>query len=202
MGDSPCEIGVAPFLTVEAEETDDAANLSPIYTAMEKRTVRKSGNLTCSGCPEDFCFLCCYTSTSDCEVDLRAHILSLSEQGQEVTVIANAIHSIYESSIRKTLIHEKSNGTMIEAPEWSPESIRRHLLLSPEFAEVFKNYEHYLFKSLIVRQAETIVNPQGRVNPEMAKTLLATIKQYSEYRCKTLEPATKRRRGGQNEIPT
>lgn len=189
------DAGAAPFLVVEEEKTS-AKNLAPIYSTGDGKKMNK-GNLTCSG-SDEFCFLCCYCSTVDCEVDLRAHIGELAEQGQEVTTIANAVRSIYKRSIQPTLLHVLEDGTEVKSPEWSIQSIRRHLLLSGEYGSIFQSYENYLMKSIIVRQAEAIVEEGGTVNDDKAKLLLASVKMYSEYRAKTCPPAAKRQKTGIN----
>ena len=76
-------------------------------------------------------------STEECEVDLRAHITELAERGSEVIVIARAVHSIYESAIRPTLVHVDDEGNKIRSPEWSLTSIKKHLLLSGEYESIF-----------------------------------------------------------------
>lgn len=186
--------GAAPFLVVD--NTAPPVKLAPIYSTGHGKNMNK-GNLTCSG-SDEFCFLCCYCSTADCEVDLRAHIAELAEQGQEVTTISNAVRSIYKRSIQPSLLHVLEDGTEVQSPEWSVQSIRRHLLLSGEYSTIFQSYENYLLKSIIVRQAESIVEEGGTVNDEKTKLLLASVKMYSEYRAKTCPPAAKRQKTGIN----
>jgi len=187
--------GSEPFLVVEDAATNGP--LTPIYSITKGR-VPVTGNLTCSGTNE-FCFLCSYCSTVDCEVDLRAHIHELAAQGQEVCTIASAVHSVYNRSIRDTLVHTLEDGTTVERPEWSPQSIKRHLLLSGEYNSIFKTYEQFLYKSIIVRQAEEIVNSTGSVDESKTKALLASLKSFSEYRVKTGEPPAKRFKQGINQ---
>lgn len=187
-----------PFLMVGEDEKKE---LVPIYSALTKRTTSTSGNLTCSG-SRDFCFLCAYTSTEDCEIDLRAHICELAAQGQEVVTIANAVSVIYNDHIRDTVVHTHEDGRVERGPRWSAESIRRHLLLSPEYTSVFNNYQHFLFKSIILRQADKIVDEDtGDTDPESTKQLLLTLRQYADFRQKE-RPALKRPRLGVNESPS
>ena len=151
----------APFLVVD--DGPSKKDLSPVYTAIA--TEKKKGNLTCSG-TDEFCallgcfsppvalptalpaltapatatapgFLCNYMSTEECEVDLREHISVLAERGSEVITIARAVHSIYESAIRPTLVHVDDDGNKITSPEWSLTSIKKHLLLSGEYESIF-----------------------------------------------------------------
>lgn len=145
MSDTETASGSEPFLVVE--DTAEPSNLTPIYSVAKECTPVR-GNLTCSGTNE-FCFLCAYCSTAECEVDLRAHIHELATQGQEVCTIARAVHSIYNTSIRDTLVHTTDDGSVIERPEWTLHSIRRHLLLSGEYSSIFKTYEEFLYKSII-----------------------------------------------------
>ena len=145
MSDTEAASGSEPFLVVE--DAIEPSNLTPIYSVAKVCTPVR-GNLTCSGTNE-FCFLCSYCSTADCEVDLRAHVHELATQGQEVGTIARAVHAIYNTSIRDTLVHTTDDGSVIERPEWTLHSIRRHLLLSGEYSSIFKTYEEFLYKSII-----------------------------------------------------
>jgi hypothetical protein len=191
-------MGDAPFLTIPPDE--EKKNLAPIYKALTKPTASARGNLTCSGSRE-FCFLCSYSSTSDCEVDLRAHIDELVGTGLEVKTIAKAVYEIYNEHLRDTVVFERHDGVAVRGPEWSIESIRRHLLLSPEYDEVFSTYQDFLFKSIILRQADRIVSEDGDVDSDSTKALLSTIKHYSDFRCKAA-PAAKRARKNPNEVPS
>jgi len=186
----------APFLVVDDTE---AKNFSPVYSAIA--TEGKKGNLTCSG-TDEFCFLCSYISTDNCEVDLRGHIDELAEKGSEVITIAQAVHSIYNTVIRPTLVHvDPETGKTVTSPEWSLASIKKHLLLSGEYESIFNSYERYLLKSLIVKQSERLMDESGAVDDGRAKTLLASIKLFSEYRAKEGTQASKRRRVGINSTP-
>lgn len=195
MGDDAA--ATAPFLVVDEEPPKK--DLKPVYSAIS--TDKKRGNLTCSGTNE-FCFLCSYMSTEDCEVDLRAHISELAERGSEVVTIARAVHSIYNSAIRPTLVHVDDDGTKHTSPEWTLDSIKKHLLLSGEYEGIFSSYERYVLKSLILRQAESIMDETGAVDDGRAKQLLASIKLFSEYRAKSCPPAAKRQRVGINSTPS
>lgn len=185
----------APYLVVE--DAPEVANLTPIYSVAKECTPVR-GNLTCSGTNE-FCFLCAYCSTADCEVDLRAHIHELASQGQEVCTIARAVQTIYNRTIRNTLVHTQDDGTVVERPEWSLQSIRTHLLLSGEYGSIFRTYEQFLYKSIIVRQANEIVGADGRVDESKTKALLASLKSFSEYRVKAEEPPSKKFKKGINQ---
>ena len=185
----------APYLVVE--DAPVAPNLTPIYS-VAKTCTPVQGNLTCSGTNE-FCFLCAYCSTADCEVDLRAHIQELASQGQEVCTIARAVQTIYNKTIRDTLVHTEEDGTVVERPEWSLQSIRTHLLLSGEYGSIFETYEQFLYKSIIVRQANEIVGADGRVDETKTKALLASLKSFSEYRVKVEGPPSKKFKKGINQ---
>lgn len=198
MSIEPSDAGAAPILTVGEE--DEEPPLEPIYSALTKRATAIGGNLSCSGSKE-FCFLCNFSSSEDCDVDIKSHIDLLASQGQEVSQIAKAVKVIYDEHVRDTVVFERSDGSVVDRPEWSVESIRRHLLLSPEYERVFQDYSHFLFKSVILRQADTIVNGDtGRVDEKATKSLLATLRQYSDFRAKGT-PALKRQCRSVNETP-
>lgn len=59
-------------------------------------------------------------------------------------------------------MHERTTAAgqrvTIEKPVWEVDSIVRHLLLSPETEAVFETYQNQVYKSMILRQAERLVN--------------------------------------------
>lgn len=189
--------GGAPFVVVESKP--EKKELLPVYSAICTDT--KKGNLTCSGVNQ-FCFLCNYCDTSDCEVDLRAHLHELADTGSELFSIARAAHSIYNQTIRPTLVHTDENGNQHRSPEWPISSIKRHLLLSGEFESIFSSYEKFVMKSMIIRQADELLDDCGSVDEGKAKTLLASIKQFSEYRKTAAGPAAKKQRLAINSTPS
>ena len=189
-------VGGAPFVVIDS--APKKKDLKPVYSAI--CTDAKKGNLTCSGV-DQFCFLCNYVDTSDCEVDLRSHLTDLATTGSELFTIARAAHTIYNQAIRPTLVHTDEDGKQHRSPEWPISSIKRHLLLSGEFESVFSNYERFLMKSMIVRQADELLDETGSVDDGKAKTLLATIRQFSEYRKTVVGPATKKQRLALNSSP-
>lgn len=79
-----------------------------------------------------------------------------------VSQVARAIQKIYNAELREYAVHERTTGAgqvvTIEKPEWEVESIVRHLLLSPETEAVFETYQNQVYKSMILRMAERLVN--------------------------------------------
>ena len=63
--------------------------------------------------------------------------------------VARAIRKIYNAELREFAVHEKVTATgqvvNIEKPDWSVESIVRHLLLSPETEAVFETYQNQVY---------------------------------------------------------
>ena len=76
--------------------------------------------------------------------------------------VAGAIQKIYNAELREYAVHERTTDAgqkiTIEKPAWEVESIVRHLLLSSETEAVFETYQNQVYKSMILRQAERLVN--------------------------------------------
>ncbi len=186
----------APFLVVD--DLDTKKNLSSIYTAI--CTDAKKGNLTCSG-DAQFCFLCNYCDTTECEVDLRAHIADLAETGAELFNIARAAHTIYNQSIRPTLVHTDDKGARHKSPEWSLASIKRHLLLSGEYDAIFSNYERFVMSKVhfgyILDQPHLRGNKMGRERGFGRRLPIANLLPYFR---RVNDSATSRRTFGQRGV--
>lgn len=195
-------VGTAAMAGFEEDttvEVEPQAELESIYACGDdKRCVRKSGNLQCSG-NDDFCFLCSFQDTPDHSgMLLKDHISSLVYQGKELKFIATAVQKIYNEELRDFAVHEKicnDEIVEIERPEWKISAIIRHLLMSTETEAVFETYQNQIYKSLIVRQAERIVDKgTGMVDSRATKELLTTMKAFDEHKGKMTVHGAKRRR--------
>lgn len=188
--------GEAAEVVVDAEE---AAELEPIYSALADRGApRRRGNIGCSGSKKsEFCYLCNYVDTPDASGTLlKDHILTLVDQGKELHFIAKAVQAIYDNELREFSVWEKEGGkTIVEKPEWKTSSIVRHLLMSSEFEVIFEAYQSQVFKSMIVRQAERVVDmDSGSVDEGAAKALMTTMRNFDEHKSRMRLLGNKRRR--------
>lgn len=153
-----------------------SANLRPIYTTdPEKCTM----NLSCS-CSTDFCYLCSYIDSprGPQSLDLNEHIKILISEGKEIHAVAKAVKEIYDKEIRADCVDDKGNNN----PNWSMRSIIRHLLHSNK--TIFESYTESVLQHLIVRQSQSIVDDDGRVDTEERKALLASIEAYNKWKAR------------------
>jgi len=159
-------------------EIGNCANLDlkPIYTSDPQKT---GLNLSCS-CSAEFCYLCTYIDSprGPDSLDLNAHIKTLIAEGKEIHSVARAVKQIYDQEIRAECVDEHGNTN----PEWSLQSITRHLLHSNK--NVFELYTESVLQHLIVRQSQTIVDGDGRVDGEERKALLQSIEAYNKWKAR------------------
>ena len=146
---------------------------------------------SCGGGPQcsahdDFCFFCEYAEAgaegADVVGQLKGLARELAVSKKELPVIANAVYRAYESGVRYTVKWTKPDGKVIAGPEWTLESIKRHLMYSTEFTGLFRTTVDRIFQSLITRLNEKAVDVQsGLVHEEHRHALVDTIKQYAAW---------------------
>lgn len=158
--------------------------LKPIYTT---DPVNSSTNLSCS-CSNDFCYLCSYIDSprGPDSIDLNEHIKILIAEGKEIQAIARAVKEIYDKDIRAECVDDKGNTN----PEWTLQSIVRHLLHCNK--NVFESYTEQVLQHLIVRQSQSIVDSDGRVDSNERKSLLQSIDAYNKWKARVSTSARKR----------
>ena len=83
---------------------------------------------------------------------LREYIDTLVKSGRELGAIAKAVHSVYNESYRDECVHRKSNGNIVERPEWKIESVRRHLLFTTNEHGNSTVFDDYVTQTLQVRK--------------------------------------------------
>lgn len=110
----------------------------------------------CSSHPDDFCFFCKYernTSSAGTEADLYGSlydmVVHLSQMNREPSIIALHVYDAYNDTVRR---HIEGN------PEWSKESIFRHVMYSGQFELVTETSVGQMLTSLIARQNATLVD--------------------------------------------
>lgn len=152
------------------------ASLRPIYTSDPEKC---SMNLSCS-CSTDFCYLCSYIDSprGPQSLDLNEHIKLLIAEGKEIHSVAKAVKDIYDKEIRADCVDDNGNTN----PNWSIRSIIRHLLHSNK--SIFESYTESVLQHLIVRQSQSIVDEEGRVDGEERKALLASIEAYNKWKAR------------------
>ena len=71
---------------------------------------------------------------------------------------------------------------MVEAPEWTRESIQRHLTFSTEFREAFSDTLERVFHSVLVKINNHLVDEEGRIVERQRKAFIETVKAYDAHR--------------------
>lgn len=154
------------------------------------------GGPQCSGSP-DFCFFCAFAGAAagggEMVTELKAMAHALAADSKELPVVAKALHDAYEDGIRDVVAWEGPDGT-VRRPAWTIEAIKRHLLYSTEFSELFGAAVEQIFHSLIVKLNECAVDRgTGLVVEEHRRALMDTIRGFAQWQQHT-ERKGKRKR--------
>lgn len=157
---------------------------------------RRGGGMQCSACG-DFCFFCEYAETpvegGDAVGQLKALARELALAKKELPIIVNAVFRAYESGVRQSVEWTRDDGTVVSAPEWTMEAIKRHLMYSNEFTGLFRNTVDHIFHSLIHRLNDSAIDTQsGLVHEDHRRALVETIKQYAAWEKHTHSLASKK----------
>lgn len=142
------------------------------------------GGPQCSGSP-DFCFFCAFAGSAaggdETVTELKAQAHALAADKKELPVVAEALHDAYNENIRDIVVWDGPDGK-IHKPSWTIEAIKRHLLFSSEFSELFNAAVDQIFHSLIVKLNESCVDAQtGLVVEEHRRALVDTIANFSRW---------------------
>ena len=145
----------------------------------------------------EFCYFCAFNNpNTDAQTakqkktgndDLTALwdiVDTLVEQHKELPHIINAVHSIYTKHVRPTVkyIHPDTNQHMLK-PAWSKDSIKRHLLFSSNYPQLFDNVVEHIFHSLIYIQNNNVMDPSDMtVIEDRRSSLMDTIGNFSKWR--------------------
>ena len=139
----------------------------------------------------DWCFFCEYASNAAVsgDIDLRGTLVTLvnvlQRDKRELAHIVDAVHERYSGSIQQ---YVEGNKT------WCRESIRRHLLYSTEFSDLFADVVTHVFQTIIHNLNENMVDEDGRVLEAQRRAFVDTVKAYQGWE-RTCSAGTKRRRG-------
>lgn len=106
---------------------------------------------------------------------------ALSAQRKELPIIVRAVAKAYDAGPRALVEWEApETGETVTAPEWTHESITRHLLYSTEFRCLFHSAVDQVFHALIVTQNASLITPDG-VDEDKRKALMNTIDTYGKW---------------------
>ena len=147
----------------------------------------------CSG-STDFCFFCAfdnggYTQDSESNMyeNLKDIVRSMADNKKEIGSIVSAVHQNYEQYVRQHVeyCHPVTEVTLT-APEWTSESIKRHLLYSTEFRGLFQAALEQVFHSLFTVQSASLVEVdettgKSGVDSMRLKEFNETVKTYLAF---------------------
>ena len=126
--------------------------------------------------------------------ELKAMAHALAADNKELPAVAEALHDAYNEGIRSLVSWDGPDGKVSE-PAWTIEAIKRHLLFSSEFGELFNAAVDQMFHSLIVKLNDSAVDAAtGLVVEEHRKALMDTIAGFSKWQQHTSKNASKKRK--------
>jgi len=136
-----------------------------------------------------FCFFCemepdpTTEGNDDLYNSLVELVNDLSEQHKEVSTICNVVHSMYKRTVQPYIAWTScSSGLTVDKPEWTKDSIRRHLLRSNQFSFMFTAVVRNIFQSMIVRQNERMIDREsGGVVEETRRAFIETVAEYRKF---------------------
>ena len=134
----------------------------------------------------EFCFLCQFEP--DCEGnDLYTCITDLIEHmahhKRELPAIVREVGRVYETQVRDSVEYcHEDTGEVIKRPEWSATSIKRHLLFSTQFSDLFDQIVRHILHSLVVRHNATMLDADtGDPIEEKRRALCDTLKSLQSW---------------------
>lgn len=140
----------------------------------------------------DFCFFCAFdecpeaankNSSADLYGSLKDVVRSMAASNRELPVIVNMVHNHYEEHVRDFVEYEHpQTRAVISKPVWTRQSIRRHLLFSTEFKELFNVVIQQMYHSMIALQNQNMCDAAtGEVDGDRAKQFHDTMKSYVQF---------------------
>ena len=170
---------------VAVTTTDEAESYGPAYGLGTE-----PGGPHCASC-DDFCFFCRFSDGGNAGADgngsitgdLKDMVRQLASERKEVDVIVDAVYAAYEEHARQDVEYVDDKGGCIQAPHWKKGSIKRHLLFSREFEELFDHSIDNIFHSTIFYLNSKLVHRDTRtVEPKTHAMLMDTLKTYRMWR--------------------
>ena len=187
------EFGSFDTLQLADEQISGPAELGPGYNYRTFAAGERSGP-QCSG-SSDFCFFCAFRDAAATSSDsgegpaedvtsLHDLIDALVAEKKELPTIVNTVHEIYDRELRKDVTYiNPDTGMTVVGPEWSRDSINRHLLFSNRYPQLFDQLCSHIYSACIIKQNDRLVNLQtGAVDEENRRALMDTMKNYTSWR--------------------
>ena len=164
---------------------DDAESYGPAYGLGNE-----PGGPQCAS-SKDFCFFCRFSDGRSAGSDngggiiqdLKDMVRQLASEHKEVDTIVDALFSAYNEHARDDVDFTDDDGKTVHAPNWKKSAIKRHLLFSREFEELFDHSIDNIFQSTIYYLNDKLVHRDTRtVEPKTHQMLMETIKTYRAWR--------------------
>ena len=140
----------------------------------------------CAGAGE-FCFFCefedggCPDDTGDdLRGDLSKMAVTMLQNRSEPRVVARRLHEVYAQSVQPHVAYTRASGMEVCSPDWSLESIERHLMFSTEYKDVFHSWLDRSHQAMLVRIGDKLVTNDGRVCPLASRQFTVATKSYIE----------------------
>lgn len=170
---------------------------APAYSLLECGPVQPQ----CSGNANEFCFFCAFESSgeegdasNDHPTSMRSLVHALLAQKREVHAIIKKVEEAYEKNVRAEVRWRTPAGNEVVGPKWTAESIKRHLVASPEFPAIFEDAVELIFANIITSQNRRMMTAGGEPDADMVNLFNATVKtlcHYKESRARLTKQAKK-----------
>jgi len=172
------------------EDVEAIVETEPVYNLDGWQSTTHQGP-QCSAAGE-FCFMCTFrkksADTPEGEPDdvkaIDTLITTLGEEGKEIPLIVQTVYDCYEKHIRDEVRYTSPiTGMQIDKPEWSTESIQRHIVFSGNYGQLFDSMCNHIFTSTIMNQQNRLVDKSsGAVIEQARRGLMDTFKHFREVR--------------------
>jgi len=162
---------------------DDAESYGPAYGLGKEQ-----GGPHCSS-STDFCFFCRFSdagaSASGGSIlgDLKDMVRQLASERKEVDAIVDALFEAYEEHAKADVEYVDHDGKVVVAPTWPRRAIKRHLLFSREFEELFDHTIDAVFHSTLFYLNSKMIHRETKmVEPRTHKMFIETVKAYRMWK--------------------
>jgi len=160
-----------------------ATMTTPAY-GLDPETIVDAPQCSASG---EFCFLCAFEPDARADGDAWQSIVDLIHTlvaaKREIPAIVRTVVSVYDHSVRPSLVYtHPDTGATVERPRWTASSVRRHLLFSEQFPNLFGGVVTCMLHSIIVRyNASMIDSTTGAPIEETRRAFVDTIKALQRW---------------------
>lgn len=143
----------------------------------------------------EFCYFCAFrkpdsddTANDECS-SLWEVVDDLVAAGRELPDIINSIYRVYDKHVRPTTKYiDPQTDKEHVCPAWSKESIKRHLLFSNAYPQLFDGVVDQIFHSLIFNQQNNVMDVHNNlVIEDRRQALMDSIAKFARWRKDTAD---------------